>query len=129
MKTLHFMYRFILWPFEPDVYTVKHVHRYYSKRYKKWVTVPLRFKCDGSSWSPNVGWGWLFHDWLFFWGKFDDGTPCKWRQANRIMKDIMAEEDWPKWVYRIYHKGVKTKWSYKAWKEHRSQDKGKEFPK
>lgn len=128
MKTLRFMGRFILWPFESNVYVTKRRHSYHSKRYDNWIVVPLHFKCDGSSWSPNVGWSWLFHDWLFFWGKFNDGTPCTWRQANMIMRDIMAEEKWPKWVYRIYHKGVKTKWSYKAWKEHRSQDEGKKYP-
>ena len=125
MKTLHFILKLIAWPLEPKEFTVKKVRTYHSTRYNKDITPRVGFKCDGSSCSPNVGWGWLFHDWLFWWGKFDDGTPCTWRQANRIMKDVMQDEGWPKFVVYAYRKGIKSKHSLKAWKKHRAQDEDK----
>ena len=110
------------WPFEPARHYNESPKTYYSKRYKKWVTVPIGFECDGSTWSPNIGWAWLFHDWLFYSGKWDDGTPILWREANMVMWDIMQEEGWPEWVYKIYQRGIMSKWSYRAWQKHRLND-------
>ena len=122
MKTLEALFGVFCWPFEPKWYVTKHSHSYFSKRYQKWLLVPEGFKCDGSTWSPNIGWGWLFHDWAFFWGRWADGTPITWRQANMVMKDIQEDEGWPRWVRKTYWKGIRSKWSLSAWKGHRSKD-------
>jgi len=121
MNAIKLLYHFAVWPFESKVFKTNRIHSFYSKRYGKWITVPIGFKCDGSTWSPNIGWSWLFHDWLFAKGKFDDGTPCKWRQANMIMRDVMTDEGQFKWVKKLYQKGIKSKWSYKAWRKHRKK--------
>ena len=120
-KTFGVIGSILAWPFESKEYVNKELRRYYSKRYKKWITVPLLFKCDGATWAPNVGWAWLFHDWMFYHGKFDDGTEIKWRQANRIMIDIMLAESQPTWAINLFRKGIKSKWSLKAWQKKRGR--------
>lgn len=83
--------------------------------------MPRGFICDGATWAPNIGQAWLVHDWLFASGCFADGSQVSWRQANRIMVDIMRAEGWATWVIRVFRKGIKGKWSYRAWKEHRQK--------
>lgn len=112
----------LYWPFEKRNFIAKRDYQYFSERFKKWVTVIKGFICDAATWAPNIGIAWLFHDWLFCYGKWDDGTPIKWHEANRVMMDIMIEEGWPKWVRDVYWRGIKTRWSLKAWKKHREND-------
>jgi len=111
------------WPFESRVHTNKEPLSFYSERFKKWVTVPAGFKCNGATCAPDFGLGWLFHDWLFHHGQFDDGTPVTWSQANKIMIDIMHAEGWPRWVRRVYWRGIKTRFSKNAWTAHRALEK------
>lgn len=121
-QNLRALFAIMLWPFEPKVHVNKHIRSYYTIRYHKWITVPIGFECDASTGSPNIGISWLFHDRMFKTGKFDDGTPILWRQANRIMLDIMKDEQQPRWVRNAYRRGVGTKYSLAAWREHRSRD-------
>ena len=111
----------LAWPFEPDEVETTIVNHYYSKRYDKHLTIPMWFKCDGATWAPNIGRSWLFHDWMFHCGRWDDGTPILWRQANRVMQDIMQEEDQPRLVRYVYRRGITSHWSLDAWKEARSR--------
>lgn len=112
----------LAWPLEPKKYVNK-IQRTFITRYEgKTVTVPIDFESDGATYAPNIGFGWLFHDHMFKYGKFDDGTPLKWRQANRIMVDVMEAEGWPRWVRRFYRRGIRSKHSLKAWKAHRRND-------
>ena len=124
MKFLKLIGAIALWPFESYEYTVVTLKTFTSTRYNKKITPPIGFKCDGATWAPNLGLGWLYHDWMFKHGKFDDGTPITWRQANRIMLDIMELEGWPRWVRRQYRRGIKSKFSLKAWKGHRARTNG-----
>jgi len=119
MSAFRIFFAVAAWPFEEKPFIVKDDRRYYSPRYKKWLTVLKGFRCDGSTWSPNIGWAWLFHDWIFARGVWDDGTPILWRQANRVMVDIMKEEGLPPWVRKIYRCGIRSKYSFKAWQKHR----------
>jgi hypothetical protein len=107
------------WPFEEKEHVNPVERKYFSPRYRKWLTVERKFKCDAATWAPNIGISWLFHDKMFATGKWDDGTPIKWREANRVMQDIQELEGLPKWVRKLYRKGIKSKWSYKAWCEKR----------
>ena len=112
MNAIKLLYHFAVWPFESKVFKTNRIHSYYSRRYKKRVTVPIGFKCDGSTWSPNIGWSWLFHDWLFANGKFDDGTPCKWRQAELSesgAKELLIKLEFEGEGAKAYHYGFEER--------------------
>ncbi len=66
----------------------------YSKRYSKWVYLPLGFKSDGATFARDLtgSWSWLFHDILCETAHFTDGTPCTAWQASMILKDILCAE-------------------------------------
>ncbi len=71
---------------------VKDVH-YYSSRYKKAITVKKGFISDGATGAPDIkSFSWLVHDWLYEKKCFDDGTPCSYKQANLILRDILVCE-------------------------------------
>ena len=112
----------LAWPFEPDVFVNPARRIFHSRRYNKFLTVPEGFECDGSTGSPNIGLSWLAHDYAFKRGKWDDGTPIKWREANHFMQDLMIAEGQPKWTRNLYRRGVRSIWSLKAWKEKRAAD-------
>ena len=112
----------IRWAFEPDTITQKGDLVYYSPRYKKWLTIPDGFTCDGATCAPNLGNGWRFHDWGFSHGKWDDGTTLTFRQINAVMLDIMTAEGFPKFVRRIYWRGIQSKYSRSAWDKHRASN-------
>ena len=114
--------RVIAWPLEAKEYVNPFMSIYYSKRYDKYVTIEKGFVSDGASCCPNFGISWLVHDKLFRTGKWNDGSPVKWRQANRVMLDIMEQEGQPKWVRWLIRKGINSKYGLKAWKERRKAD-------
>jgi len=105
------------WAFEPKQYTVPRTFCYFSPRYHRVIMVPKGFTCDGATCAPNLGTAWIVHDYLFATHKWADGSPVTWRQANRVLHDIMEHEQWPEWVCRAFRRGVKTRWSLKAWKK------------
>tara|TARA_R110002050_G_scaffold124575_4_gene243781 strand:- start:876 stop:1217 length:342 start_codon:yes stop_codon:yes gene_type:complete len=66
---------------------------YYSKRYKKYVTVPEGFISDGATGARDVdSKGWWVHDVLCVDGFFDDGSECTNWQASSILGDILKDE-------------------------------------
>jgi len=74
---------------------------YYSKRYKKHITVPYGYPSDGATGAIDIDSnGWWVHDVLCDKGVFDDGTPCTNWQASTILSDILREEG--RWVRAIY---------------------------
>ena len=67
---------------------------YYSKRYKKWITVEAKDISDGATSAPDIdSFGWIFHDEVCEEGSFDDGTKCNNWQASMILRDILDEEN------------------------------------
>ena len=75
--------------------------RYYSKRYKKWVTVAENYPSDGATFACDVySDGWWVHDKLCDFGLFDDGTRCTNWQASMILSDILRSEG--RWCRAIY---------------------------
>jgi len=56
------------------------------------LTVPRGFLSDGSTMSPDYGWGWLFHDYLYRFHQWDDGTPCSQQDADNLLADVEAYE-------------------------------------
>lgn len=84
-----------MWGFIPRVevsYLLHEKIRYWSPRYKKWVTVqPGEY--DGSTGGEDiVSEGWLVHDQLCREGVFDDGTKCSNRMASLVLYDILKSE-------------------------------------
>jgi hypothetical protein len=67
--------------------------KYYSPRYKKWITVPEGYASDGATGAIDIySRSWWIHDKLCDTGKFDDGTPCTNWQASKVLSDVLAEE-------------------------------------
>jgi hypothetical protein len=55
---------------------------------KKKVTVPVGYSSNGSNCSPDIGFGWLFHDWLYYRHCFDDGSECTKIQADNVLEKV-----------------------------------------
>jgi hypothetical protein len=66
--------------------------KYFSPRYKKWVTVqPGEY--DGSTGGEDVlSAGWLVHDQLCRSNEWDDFTHCTNWQASHVLYDILKSE-------------------------------------
>ena len=80
----------------------KEIH-YYSKRYRKYITVPKGYKSDGATGVLDVcPKSWYVHDWMCgnylgegpkpIGGQFDDGTKINNWQCSHIFADILREE-------------------------------------
>jgi hypothetical protein len=84
-------------------YINKAVIKYWSKRYKKWVIVPLNYLSDGATFACDIySDGWWVHDKLCDCGTFDDGTRCTNWQASCILGDILKKEG--RWARARYWK-------------------------
>ena len=75
--------------------------RYYSPRYRKWITVLEAYRSDGATGARDISGpyygkskAWLVHDVCVDeeYGKFDDGTPITNDQASWILHDILTDE-------------------------------------
>ena len=74
-------------------YCVKENLVYWSKRYKKRITVKKGDKSDGATSAPDIdSFCWLIHDDLCNFGVFEDGSKCTNWQASKILSDILREE-------------------------------------
>lgn len=56
------------------------------------ITVPPGFLTDGSTYSPDTGYAWIFHDYLYATHKFDNREECSREQADNIMVHILNNE-------------------------------------
>jgi hypothetical protein len=82
---------------------------YYSKRYKKWVRLPIWYLSDGATGVKDIkgpvyclkisngevvkkSEGWWVHDKLCDTHKWADGTPATNWQASMVLRDIMWGE-------------------------------------
>ena len=66
---------------------------YFSKRYQKWVICESGDKSDGASGAKDIdSFGWIFHDDIKKYKKFENGTVCSNKQASYILYDILKEE-------------------------------------
>lgn len=66
---------------------------YYSKRYKKYITVLEGYPSDGASGAVDIdSTAWWVHDVLCDGGLFDDGSKCNNWQASMILRDILWRE-------------------------------------
>ena len=91
-------------------------------RYEKTVTVPKGFLSDGATGVSELGKGFFIHDWLFFAGRFDDGSRCEFEQANRIYEDYLRTTGYS---IRAWFRYVGTTYlpvSRSAWQNHRKRE-------
>lgn len=58
----------------------------------KTLTVPRGFVSDGATMAPDWGWAWIFHDYLYKWKRFDDGSVCSRKEADEIFAAISKQE-------------------------------------
>ena len=76
-------------------YILKEDLEYYSKRYKKYITVFANDddRSDGATYAKDINSkSWWVHDKACKTGKFDDGTRMTNWQASMIAYDILKEE-------------------------------------
>lgn len=66
------------------------------------LTVPAGYLSDGATLAPDLGWGWLFHDYVYETHCFDDGTPCTRQEADDLLVQVLREEGYPKFS-RLVH--------------------------
>lgn len=80
---------------------------YYSRRYKKYITVEAGEYSDGATSAPDIdSWCWIFHDEACREGKFNGGAAMNNWQASNILSDILKEEG--RWLR------ART-WHYSTW--------------
>lgn len=84
---------------------------YYSKRYKKNITVEEGYPSDGATGAFDIdSKSWWVHDVLCDKKKFDDGTECTNWEASCILSDILWEEG--RWL-----RSFGWKWSTYLWRK------------
>jgi len=54
-----------------------------------YINVPAGFLTDGSTFSPDFGNGFIFHDYLYSTHEFSNGEECERVQADRVMLNIL----------------------------------------
>lgn len=71
--------------------------RYYSPRYKKYVSIVEGMRSDGATGAMDIeSLAWWIHDQLCNTGRWDDGSECTNFQASMVLKDILKHEG--RWV-------------------------------
>ena len=66
---------------------------YFSKRYNKWVVCEAKDNSDGATGAKDIdSFGWIFHDDIKKFKKFEDGSKCTNPQASYILYDILKSE-------------------------------------
>jgi len=90
----------------------------------KKITIPKGFLTDGSTGGPDIGWSWLFHDYLYFTHVFDDGSECTQKQADKIMYDLLTIEK--RYLYRTAFSVVNKIFNF-VFKKHWRKRGGPEF--
>jgi hypothetical protein len=74
-------------------YTNKKEIRYYSRRYNKWVIVPVGYPSDGATGAIDIdSESWWVHDKLCDTGTWEDGTCVSNWQASYVLSDILWNE-------------------------------------
>ena len=85
---------------------------YYSKRYKKWVYIPVGRRSDGATGAKDLpeSISWWVHDEICRTKIFYDGSACTAWQASMILRDILKEEGykirfrtwtWPTFIWTV----------------------------
>lgn len=64
----------------------------YTRNDGQTVQVPAGFYSDGSTLSPDVGFSWIFHDYLYTTHEFTSGKLCSRQEADNVMVDILNIE-------------------------------------
>ena len=79
---------------EGKFYILDETFQYYTRRYKKFRTVPKGFPSDGASFIATdiLSASWWVHDALCKFGCWDDGTPCSRMEAATVLFDILKGE-------------------------------------
>jgi len=66
------------------------------------VEVPKGFLSDGSTFSPDFGSGWIFHDYLYASHNFCDNKECGRIEADQIMIDILKNTKYDGFISTYY---------------------------
>ena len=80
-----------------DGYETTAEYRYYSKRYNRYITIPIGFYSDGATCARDLDTdAWWVHDHICRYAKWDDGTPIDNWTASTVLADILWEDGY-KW--------------------------------
>ena len=80
-----------------------------------YIEVPAGFLTDGSTFSPDVGVSWIYHDYLYSTHKFSNGQDCTRVQADRVMLNILRDTQYNSRVagfYAAMYAGIVSMVSY-----------------
>ena len=76
-----------------DGYVLDEKIVYYSKRYKKTITVPLGRRSDGATGARDIpSLSWWVHDEICFRCEWDDGDKISRWQGSSVLFDILWSE-------------------------------------
>lgn len=77
-------------------WTLKTEIIYYSKRYNKWIIVPVDYSSDGATKAVDIKGtvAWLVHDMLCDTGIWFGGSPCTNWQASWVLHDILNQDNY-----------------------------------
>ncbi len=68
----------------------------------EYIKVPRGFLSDGSTFSPDTGNGWIFHDYLYSTHEFSTGDSCTRVQADRVMLNVLKNTRYENRCFGIY---------------------------
>lgn len=75
-------------------YILREEIRWYSKRYKKWITIKVPYESDGAS-GPAIditSISWWIHDWACGKKHWDDGSYITPTERSGIIHDTLMDE-------------------------------------
>ena len=104
-KAPELKYETLIYPIGDKKYKLLTPYRYYSKRYDKYILLPIGMLSDGATGAMDIhSWSWWVHDKVCETGLFEDGTKCNNWQASRIIADIL----WSEWSIKKPLRGLRA---------------------
>lgn len=91
-----------------DGYEVLEEYRYWSEKYKKWLTIPKGMYSDGATCARDLEDtdAWLIHDHICRYARWDDGTPISnWQGSTVLSIELKKDGYWLEsftWKYATY---------------------------
>ncbi len=97
-----------------DGYETTVQYRYYSPRYNRYITIPVRFYSDGATRASDLENtdAWIVHDHICRYAVWDDGTPIDNWTASTVLADILwrdgyrVESFWWWWATYLFGGGA-----------------------
>jgi hypothetical protein len=119
---------FIGFPFEIALkifggrYETAHKILFIDRHTGRTILIPTNFKFDGFSFAPDLrkkdgtrSDGAPVHDFGWRYGKWDNGDTLTFDQCNDALRQVLLDEDQPKWAVKAYIFVVKRRCLRRKW--------------